>query len=351
MKNIIQLPGLIDIHVHFRDPGETHKENFYSGTCAALAGGVTTVFDMPNNSTPIFTADKLIEKLQIAKEKAVCDFGLYFGSIGDNIPEFEKAADLAVGLKLYLSTTTGKYVIGDQELIDYVFQKWPKEKVIVVHAEGDRVDLAIKMANKYQSKVHITHVSTAESLGKIIEAKKSNDKITCDTAPHYLLLTIDDIDILNGYGIVKPPLATKNDQEYLWRKLNYIDCIASDHAPHTIAEKESANPPAGIPGVETMLTLLMKEISVNEIIRLTNTNPRKIFGIRQDKETYLEVDKNERYKITKEKLFTRCGWSPFENREVTGRIKRVYIRGTKVFDEGKISVKPGFGQQVTLLNS
>ncbi len=346
MSNIIQLPGLIDIHVHLRDPGETQKEDFYSGTCAALAGGVTTVFDMPNNIEPIFTFEKLKEKIKIVREKAVCDFSLYFGSIGNNISEFEKVAYLVVGLKVYLSSTTGRYVVGDEELVDRIFQAWPKEKVIVVHAEGDRVDLAIKMANKYNSKVHITHVSTKDSLEKIIEAKKSNDKITCDTAPHYLLLTIDDTDKLNGFGIVKPPLATRKDQEYLWSNINYIDCIASDHAPHTIAEKETVSPPAGVPGVETLLPLLISEIPLDEIIRLTNTNPRKIFGINQDEETYLEVDKNEEYKLTKEKLFTKCGWSPFENREVKGQVKRVYIRGTKVFDEGKILVKPGFGQNV-----
>ena len=233
MSNIIRLPGLIDIHVHLRDPGETHKEDFYTGTCAALAGGITAVFDMPNNLEPVFSFEKLIEKINIAKRKAVCDFGLYFGSIGDNTDQFEKVINKVVGLKIYLSLTTGKYVLADEDKLEVIFQKWPKEKIIIVHAEGNRVDLVIKLAEKFRNKIHITHVVTKESLGKILEAKKNKLNITCDTTPHYLFFTIDDLHKLKGLGIVKPPLATKKDQNYLWTHLAQIDCLCSDHAHHT----------------------------------------------------------------------------------------------------------------------
>ncbi|MBI3380144.1 amidohydrolase family protein [Candidatus Gottesmanbacteria bacterium] len=346
MSNIIKLPGLIDIHVHLRDPGQTHKEDFFTGTSAALSGGVTTIFDMPNNLEPIFTSEKLMEKINIAKQKAVCDWGLYLGTDGRNTDEFEKIADKVIGLKLYLSLTTGKYVVADDKLVELVFKKWPKSKVLVVHAESDRVDLVIRLATRYQNKLHITHVSTKDGLEKIIDAKKNTKSITCDTTPHYLMLSEEYLREFKGLGIVKPPLATPKDQEYLWQNLNHIDCIASDHAPHTLDEKQSSNPPAGLPGVETMLPLLAEEMSVENIIRLTNINPRKIFGLTQDTKTYVEIDKDEGYKIKNEDLFTKCGWSPFDGWEGTGKVKRVFIRGMKVFEDGKILVNPGFGKNV-----
>ncbi len=348
MSNIIRLPGLIDIHVHLRDPGQTYKEDFYTGTCAALAGGVTTVFDMPNKLEPMFTYEKLMEKIKIAQQKAVCDFGLYFGTDGKNLEEFEKVKDLVVGLKVYLSLTTGKYVIENEELVEAVFKKWPKSKVLVVHAEGDRVDLAIKLASKYSSKLHITHVNTKEILEKIISAKKDKLDLTCDVTPHHLFLTNEYLNS-GGFGLVKPALATQKDQEFLWNNLKNIDCIATDHAPHTIVEKKSFNIPAGIPGLDTMLPLLLTAVkngrlTIDEIVRLTNTNTQKIFKVNQSEDTYVEIDLDEKYKIENKKLKTKCGWSPFEGWKVIGKVKRVFIKGTKVFENGKILVKPGFGQ-------
>ena len=351
MSSILRFPGLIDIHVHLRDPGQTHKEDFYTGTCAAIAGGVTTVFDMPNNIEPIFSYDKLIEKMKIVSQKAVCDFGLYFGTDGRNIAEFSKVQNLVVGLKIYLNLTTGKYLVDDEKLVDKVFQAWPKDKVIVVHAEGDRIDLAIDLCRKYKNKLHITHIATRSDLEKIIDAKLLKQNITCDVTPHHLFLTENDIPYLNGLGVVKPPLASQLDADFLWDNLKHIGCIATDHAPHTLAEKKSFDPPTGTPGLETMLPLLLtsvrkKKTTIDELIRLTNTNPQKIFGLKQEKNTYLEVDLNEEYKIENNNLKTKCAWSPFQGWKVKGRVKNVFIRGTKVFSEGKILVPQGFGKNI-----
>lgn len=351
MSNIIRLPGLIDIHVHLRDPGQTHKEDFYSGTLAALAGGVTTVFDMPNNLEPIFTYDKLIEKREIAKQKAVCDWGVYFGTDGKNTDQFVMAKDEVIGLKVYLSLTTGKYIIEGQELVDLVFQKWPKEKIIVVHAEEDRIDLALQMASKYGAKLHVTHVNNRESLEKIISAKKDNSNITCDATPHHLFLTEDYLKKNRGFGLVKPALPSQQDQDYLWANLDKIDCIATDHAPHTLEEKKSLEVPAGMPGLETMLPLLLtavknKRITIDDVIRLTNTNPQKIFGIKQADDTCIEVDLEEKYKVENKNLKTKCGWSPFDGWDVYGKVKRVFLRGTKVLEDGEVLANPGFGKQV-----
>lgn len=351
MSNILRLPGLIDIHVHLRDPGQTYKEDFYTGTSAALAGGVTTVFDMPNNLDPIFFKEKLLEKIRIAHSKAVSDWGFYFGTDGQNIEEFEKVKDLVVGLKIYLNLTTGKYVITDETLVDKVFQRWPKEKVIIAHAEGDRVDLALELALKYGNKLHITHVNTKECLEKIILAKKNNSNITCDVTPHHLFLTEKYLQENGGFGVVKPVLSTKEDKDFLWANMDSIDCIATDHAPHTKEEKNIFTYPSGIPGLETMLPLFLTAVkedrlTIDEVIRLTNTNPQKIFSYKQDNDTYIEVDLDEKYTIENKNLKTKCGWSAFDGWEVYGKIKRVFIKGTKVFEDDKILVEPGFGQNV-----
>lgn len=347
----MKLPGLIDIHVHFRDPGQTHKEDFYTGTLAALAGGVTTVFDMPNNAVPIFTLETLGQKLEIAKEKAVCDYGLYFGTDGRNTEEFDKVKNLVIGLKVFLNLSTGKLLIEDEGLVEKVFATWPKEKVIIVHAESEKITLAIELAKKYHNTLHITHLPTKDDLIQVLEAKEKGLRITCDVTPHHLFLTDKDATRLGPYGEVKPSMKNKGDQDFLWQNMKYIDCIATDHAPHTKEEKESDNPPSGLPGLETMLPLLITavrggQISINEIIRLTNTNPQKIFGIKQSKETYIEVDTQEKYTIENKNLITKSGWSPFAGREVYGRIQKVFIRGEKVFENGNILMKPGFGKNV-----
>lgn len=351
MSSTLSLPGLIDIHVHLRDPGQTHKEDFYTGTCAAIAGGVTMVFDMPNNSEPVFSYDKLMEKMKIAKQKAVCDFGLYFGTDGRNTAEFPKVQKLVVGLKIYLNLTTGKYLVDDVSRVVKVFQAWPTDKVIVVHAEGDKIDLAIDLCRKYKNKLHITHIATRSDLEKIMDAKLLKLNITCDVTPHHLFLTEKDTPYLNGFGVVKPSLASQSDADFLWDNLKHIDCIATDHAPHTLAEKKSFDPPSGVPGLETMLPLLMtklakKQISESDIIRLTNTGPIKIFNIPQDENTYAEVEQDKEYTIDNGNLFTKCGWSPFQGWKVKGRIKNVYIRGTKVFSDGKVLVPQGFGKNI-----
>lgn len=363
MNSLITLPGLIDIHVHFRDPGQTEKEDFHTGTRAALAGGVTTVFDMPNNKEPIFTYQKLKEKIKISQRKAVCDFGLYFGTNGKNLQEFGKVVDKVVGLKVYLNMTTGKILIEDERLVDEVFKIWPKNKVIVVHAEGEKIDLAIDLAGKYRNKLHVTHVSTKRDLEQVLEAKRKKLPVTCDVTPHHLFLFNDQKENIfystlgrekieynvSKMIVVKPSIALRRDAEYIWEQLTYVDCIATDHAPHTRKEKQSSNPASGVPGLETMLPLLLtavkqKRLTLADIIRLTNTNPQKIFGIKQDKDTYVEINTEEEYEVKNENLFTKCGWSLFDGWNVYGKVKTVYIRGEKVFADGKVLVAPGFGK-------
>lgn len=351
MSTIIRLPGLIDAHVHLRDPGQTKKEDFFTGTSAALAGGITTVFDMPNNLKPIFTYDALMEKIEVAQKKSVCDWGLYFGTDGTNSLEFEKVKNHVIGLKIYLTMTTGRYILQDGKLLENVFASWPKEKLIVVHAEGDKVKLAIDMARKYKNKLHVTHVATKNDLQYVLQAKEEGLAVSCDVTPHHLFLTDENKTTLHSFGKMKPELASKEDQDFLWENISKIDCIVTDHAPHTREEKQSNDPPSGVPGLETMLPLFLTasrqgRITLDDIIRLTNTNPQELFNYKQDKDTYLEVDMDETYTIENALLKTKCGWSPFAGWKVHCKIKTIYIRATKVYENGEILIRPGFGKNI-----
>ncbi len=350
MKKIVQLPGLYDIHVHLREPNETYKEDFYSGTCAALAGGVTTVFDMPSKLSHVLSKDELVDKLEQAKQKAVCDYGLYYGTDGNNTDSFASVQDQVVGLKIYLHQTTG-HVLFDDVKLEKVFKAWPKRKVIVFHVEDDKINAVLTLSKQYSQKIHITHVNTKILLKKIIEAKRENPLVTCDVTPHHLFLTEEFVNKNHGYGMVRPPLVSEEDRLFLWDNLDAVDCIATDHAPHTKAEKESDNPPTGLPGLETTLPLLLTaynegRISIEQIIRLTNTNPQKIFNIVQDSQTIVEVDVSKSFKIDNKYLKTKCGWSPFHGFTVRGSVETVFIRGMKVYHEGEILVQKGFGKRV-----
>ncbi len=384
------LPGLIDPHVHLRDPEQTNKEDFYTGTCAALAGGFTTILDMPNNKNPITTFKKLNEKIKIAKAKIVCDVGFHFGSLGDNLDQFKKVKDKVLGLKLYLNQTTGNFLI-NKEKLETIFTAWGislhsnrlYKKPILVHAEDNMLYAVIKLVKKLKNKVHVCHISTTEDLKQIIKAKREGLKITCGVTPHHLFLTENDVKRLGPYGKMKPPLQSKENQDFLWKNLKFIDVIESDHAPHAIEEKtgqargdttgrapnsahlgetqgalvggkveagpRALNVPFGVPGLETTLPLLLtavseKRLTINDVIRLCHQGPKDIFGIKVDKQTYIEVNLNSEFLILNSKLHTKCGWSPFDGRKVKGKVVRVFIRGKKVFENGKILAKPGAGQ-------
>ena len=351
MSSLLRLPGLIDIHVHLRDFEESQKEDFFTGTSAAAAGGITTVCDMPNNLRPVFTVARLEEKIAAARKKAVVDCAFYFGSNGQNTEEFVKAAPLVTGLKIYLNVSTGQFKIENEDLLENIFSAWPKEKIIMVHAEGDKVDQALGLAAKFGRKIHITHVSTKRDLEVILSAKKDKIAVTCDTTPNYLFLSDEDFQKMGPLALMKPNLATQSDQEFLWQNLYSIDCISTDHASHTIDEKKSAKPPFGVPGLETLLPLLLTaladgRLTVKEIIRLTNEGPRKIFAIHQDIETYTEAETGGEYKIENKMLLTKCGWSPYDGWTVKGKVVKTVIRGQTVFQNSKILVPPGFGRKV-----
>ncbi len=349
MAKTITLPGLIDVHTHMRTPGQSHKEDFFTGTKAAVNGGFTTVIDMPNNGIPITTYELLDEKIKIARSQAICDIGFHFGSLGDNLSEFRKIKEKVFGLKLYLNQTTGGFIIGKKELTA-IYASWESNQPILLHAEEDVLDMVFEIVRKTKKRTHICHVSSEMELTKIAKAKEGGLPVTCGITPHHLFLTNSDEKKLGVYGKMKPYLKSKKDVKFMWDKLSYIDIVESDHAPHTIKEKES-EAPFGVPGLDTTLPLLLTaveegKLTVDEIIKLCHTNPAKTFNVPTAKNTLIDVEMKE-YTLTKKDLKTKCGWSPFEGRKVIGKVRSVTIRGKEIYKNGKLAVKKGSGKVIS----
>jgi len=344
MNNIIKLPGLVDVHVHLRDPGATQKEDFESGTKAAVAGGYTQVLDMPNNIPPTITPKDLENKENLTKGRIWCDVGFNFGATLESTKYFKKISAKVFGLKVYMNQTTGPLLVEKLKERDLIFKSWPSHLPIMVHAEGETVKVAIKLAQKYKKSLHVCHVAYDQL--KTIEKARNSLDISCEVCPHHLFLNRDDINRLGPLAVMKPPLPSKEDQRKLWENLDKIDIIASDHAPHTLQEKyDQTLPKFGVPGLETTLPLMLSAVSkgfitLDRFVEMTSTNPRKIFRISPQKNTYILVDFSKRYKITDKGLFTKCGWTPFIGTEGRGELKEIVIRGRTVFKNGKFIGKP-----------
>lgn len=348
MAKIIRLPGLIDTHVHLREPGAIQKEDFETGTKAAIAGGFTQVLDMPNNPVATVTPEALQQKIDLAEGKIYCDVGFHFGAGKESIKYFNEVKDKVFGLKVYMNPTTGDLLMENDAVLEKVFSNWPKEKPLIVHAEGDTLTKAISLAKKFGSKLHVTHVSLENEVNQIRKTKKEGMKITCEVTPHHLFLSSDDLTRLGSYGMMKPPLESKEDQEALWQAIadGTIDTIGSDHAPHTREEKQGEKPMYGVPGLETTLPLMLtavadKKLTMDRLIELCSTNPRKIFGLPKQNNTYVEVDLDESYEITDKNLQTKCGWTPFVGMQVKGKVKKVVLRGQLVYNGQNILVLMG----------
>ncbi len=353
---MIKLPGLIDPHVHVREPGQTHKEDWDTVTQSALAGGVTTIFGMPNTKPPIFDAATLDLALSAAQQKARCDYAQFIGAGPDNADAAAALAPKAAGLKMYLDSTFGELRLNDMSLWAPHFEKFPKEFPIVAHSESRSMAAAILFAAIYHRPVHIAHISLKEEVLLIKAAKEKGIKVTCEVCPHHLLMVSQVTDEERGKKKegrmeVRPRLATQTDVDALWENLDVIDCFATDHAPHTVAEKDSDNPPPGFPGLETLLPLMLTAVaqgclSIPTLIEKTYTNPRRIFNIPEQPETWVEVDEQAKYEIRAADMHSRCGWTPFEGWKVQGKVKKVVLRGNTAFEDGKILAPTGYGKDI-----
>jgi dihydroorotase (multifunctional complex type) len=376
LAGLAVLPGLIDVHVHLREPGGEHKEDLTTGTCAALAGGVTTVFAMPNTNPPITSAAAFYDIMARAAAKAVCDYGFYVGATPDNAAEAARLADQAVGLKMYIGSSTGTLLVDQLPAQIAHFEAYPADRIIAVHAEDEAAVQhyaargqrrppicaalatahAIALAEQIGRRLHICHVSTGYEMTLIRDAKARGLDITCEVAPHHLFMTLDDEERIGSLGRVNPPLRSGDDVDALWAQRDVIDMIATDHAPHTLAEKAGDLPPSGMPGLETMLPLLLTayhegRLSLPDVVRWIAARPAEVFGLEHkgrirpgcDADLTI-VDLDAAWTVGRQELFTRCGWTPFEGRRVRGRVRQVYLRGQLAFSDGRILAKPGSGR-------
>lgn len=353
---MIKLPGLIDPHVHVREPGGTHKEDWDTATQAALAGGVTMILAMPNTKPPIFDESTLNLALDAAKQKARCDYGQFLGAGPDNAGILPALADKAAGLKMYLDSTFGELRLDDMTLWMPHFINFPKSAPIVLHSESRTMAAGILFAAVYDRPVHIAHISLKEEILLIKAAKERGIKVTCEVCPHHLFmisqLPKEEIGMnIEGRFEVRPRLATQEDVDALWANMDVIDCFATDHAPHTVEEKDSDTPPPGFPGLETLLPLLLnavseKRLTIDDIIQKSAINPRKIFNLPEQPETWIDVDESAEYEIKAADQFTRCGWTPFEGWKVKGRVRKVVLRGQVAFEDGKVLAEQGYGRNV-----
>jgi dihydroorotase len=356
------LPGLIDCHVHFRTPGAEHKEDWATGAKAAINGGITTVFDMPNNSPACSTKENLDAKIQLIdsqlkKAGIPLRYELWFGADKNHLDEVGKCKSEIIGVKVYMGSSTGDLIMNDREALEKTFQGAAQRNLIVaVHAEDEGIlaerkamfssetnpaihskirdrsaaikatKEALELAQKLGTLVYFCHVSTAEEIDLIRQAKKNEILVYAEVTPHHLFLNEDDYAQWGTKVQMNPPLRTKYDQQALWDAIKdgTIDTIGSDHAPHTLEEKNHpyGQTPSGVPGVETTLPLLLNafhegKISLEKIMELMRTNPLNIFDLHPNDDAVL-VDLEKRIEIKDEFLGTKCKWSPFTGRILKG---------------------------------
>jgi len=378
-------PGFIDCHVHFREPGMEQKGTMETESQSAVAGGVTTVCDMPNTNPPTVSIAALREKVRIAESMSACDIRFFFGvTQSEHIQElrrlwaeqeFVSLRDRCCGVKLYLDHSTGNQKVA-KGVAEEAFRTCAELKIpLVVHCEdpvlnaraaklNTRTDIsahslirapeseqraitvAVELAKGTGAHLHVAHLSTKRGLELVEQAKKDGLAVTCEVAPHHLFFSTEDYETLEALGKMNPPLRTPDHCEALWAGIEKgtVDCVASDHAPHTFEEKQVTpvlSAPSGVPGVETMIPLLLTvaaghwphprrrafqpKLMYTDIRRLCFDNPNRIFSLRQ---TAIEqgsmanlvlVQPEEEWEIRGAQLHSKCRWTPYEGWKVTGK--------------------------------
>ena len=377
------LPGCIDTQTHFREPGSTDTEDLHSGSRAAIVGGITSVFEMPNTNPPTSTKIEFQKKLDLAKNRMYCNYAFYFGATADNGIELAELESLegCCGIKLFAGSSTGNLLVADEEDIDKVFKN--SSKVVAVHSEDESILIVnkklikekdvhthpiwrsvecamsstrriVRIANKYNKKAHVLHITTKEEIDFLSQHKGN---ITFEITPQHLTLYAPDCyNKLGTYAQMNPPIRDKSHYDRLWYavKNNLNDTIGSDHAPHLKVnkEKEYPNSPSGMPGVQTLMPVMLNHIndgklSLNQLMNLVCENPVKIFGIKNKgfiKEGYdadfTIVDMNKIIEIKNENIESKCGWTPFDGHKFKGTPVATIVGGNIKMKDGKIIGDP-----------
>lgn len=378
-SELVLLPALIDPHVHFRTPGAEHKENWESGAKAAIAGGVTTVLDMPNNQPACTTAERLEEKTELIERqlRAVhipLRYGLYLGADRYHLDQIGAAKEKIVGLKIYMGSSTGNLLMNDRGCLEEAFQVAAEHDVLVaVHAEDEEliqlqrnklstrkdaavhseirnptvaaraVEMAIELTKRYGGRLYVVHTSTKQELDLIRQAKKEGIAVYAEASPHHLFLNTTEYETLGTKALVNPPLREQQDREALWEAIHdeTIDTIGTDHAPHTAKEKMEpyGSAPSGFPSIELYLSLLLNAyhqnlLSLEQIVRLTHTGPRDLFRLSPN-DDFVLVDLNKEKVVDDHHLKTRAKWSPYKGWKLKGWPRYTLLKH-KLFDLEKL---------------
>lgn len=379
-SGMLIFPGLIDCHVHFREPGLTHKATMQSEARSARAGGVTTVCDMPNTRPPTFTVAALADKVRRAERVKDCDIRFFFGATEPThlnalrsvwtggSEEMRRLKSRCCGLKLFLENSTGDLKINPETVEEAFALCGEIDCPIVAHCEDPQMNAAASariqseevashsarrppeseaaairgaaaLAERHGTHLHIAHLSTALGLEAVRSAKTGGAHVTCEVTPHHLFLNESDYGKLGTFVKMNPPIRAAADCEALWGGIadGTIDCVATDHAPHLKEEKKVEPPlsaPSGVPGVETMLPLLLTaaasgRIRYGDILRLCFTGPNAVYRLQKEgvengaSPDIVIVDPACKWEITSAQLHSMCGWTPFEGFTVTGKVVHV----------------------------
>jgi dihydroorotase len=384
------LPGVIDSQVHFREPGLEHKEDLETGSLAAVAGGVTAVFEMPNTKPLTTSAETLADKVRRARNRMHCDFAFYVGGTRENIddiPELEQLEGSA-GIKVFMGASTGDLLVEDEPSLDRIIARLSRRAAF--HAEDEdrlkaRMHLRrpgdasshpvwrdpeaaliatqrlVRLAEKYRKRVHVLHISTAEEIAFLAEHK---DWVTVEVTPNHLTLGGDAYQRLGTFVQMNPPVRDERHRAAIWAGVasGVADVLGSDHAPHTRAEKDHPYPEShsGMTGVQTLLPIMLDHVNagrltLERLIDLTSHGPQRIFGLRgkgriavgYDADLSI-VDMQRRETITDQWIRSKSNWTPFHGVSVQGWPVGTIVRGRRVMWEGEIA-GPATGQPVSFL--
>ena len=373
------LPGVIDSQVHFREPGLTHKEDLETGSRAAVLGGVTAVFEMPNTDPPTTSAAALADKVARATGRMHCDFAFWVGGTQDNIadiPDMERLPG-AAGIKVFMGSSTGKLLVPDDAGVLAILKATRRraafhseDEARLAERKGLRVpgdpsshpvwrdeiaalrctERLIRLARQARAQVHVLHISTREEIPLLQSAK---DVASCEATPHHLTLSADDYARLGTKLQMNPPVRGPEHREGIWRGLaqGVIDVLGSDHAPHTLEEKARPYPesPSGMTGVQTLVPIMLDHVAAGRLtlqrfVDLTSAGPARIFGVAGKGRIaagydadFTIVDLKRRETIRDAWIASRCGWTPYDGREVVGWPVGTMVRGRRMMWEGELT--------------
>jgi len=376
-QGLCLIPGGIDPHVHFREPGATHKESLYTGSKAAVSGGITSFFDMPNTSPSTTTLEALDAKKKIASDTSLANYNFFIGASGDNLDALIAATDVP-GIKIYVGSSTGSLLVDTIELLRPIFEQ--TSLPIAVHSEDEALvqenyrkyagstdvmdhlnirstEAAIRctkqlvsLALECNKRLHVCHLTTKDE-AEYLKAVNRKDLISTEvTAQHLLTYAPDVYENWGTFAQINPPIRAKEHQQALWKALldGTIDCMGSDHAPHTIAEKEQpfGKAPSGMPGVEHTLPLMLNlvhenKVSLEQVVNWVCKKPAELYNIKHkgsltvgyDADMVL-LDLKKSQTITKDNIVSNAGWSIFEGQTLTGWPIATFVNGQLVYREG-----------------